>query len=460
LILASAASSGGLLTAPAALSAQRQLQPARAITASVGLTQILGRPTDRSIALSVHSPTDVEAYVEYGTAPGSLTARTQAAAVKAGVPCVFQLDALRADTRYAYRLLTRQSGQDAFSAGTEHTFFTQRATGRTFTFALQGDSHPERVGIMYDPNLYRRTLANVQKDQPDFYVLMGDDFSVGPLLRQGQLTQEGVNGLYVNQRQFLSAIGGSVPLFLVNGNHEQAARFLLKGTADSAPLFSGRARTTFFPLPAPDDFYTGDTEQIEGIGLLRDYYAWTWGDALFVVIDPYWHSPAQVDPSYGADPGRGAAGRGARAAGARAGDGGAGRRQAANPRAERAGANRDWWGMTIGDAQYRWLQDTLTESKARYKFVFAHHVMGTGRGGVEMADLYEWGGKDRTGQRQFEKYRPGWELPIHQLMVKTGVTIFFQGHDHLFARRTRPIRPSIGRRIARATSCRTRATCV
>ena len=33
--------------------------------------------------------------------------------------------------------------------------------------------------------------------------------------------------------------------------------------------------------------------------------------------------------------------------------------------------------------------------------------------------------------------RPGWELPIHQLMVKHGVTIFFQGHDHLFARQER-----------------------
>lgn len=30
--------------------------------------------------------------------------------------------------------------------------------------------------------------------------------------------------------------------------------------------------------------------------------------------------------------------------------------------------------------------------------------------------------------------RPGWEMPIHQLMVKTGVTVFFFCHDHLYAR--------------------------
>jgi hypothetical protein len=260
---------------------------------------------------------------------------------------------------------------------------------------------------MYDPDLYRRTLGNVQKDQPDFYLLMGDDFSVDPLISRGQLSQQNVDQLYIGQRQFLGAIAGSVPLFLVNGNHEQAARYLLKGTADSAPLFSGRARTRFFPLPGPDAFYTGDAEKVEGIGYLRDYYAWTWGDALFVVIDPYWHSPVQVDNEAGG--GGGGGGRGGNRA-------------------------RDWWGMSIGDAQYQWLKRTLEESKARYKFVFAHHVLGTGRGAVEMADLYEWGGKDHHGEFLFPKYRPGWELPIHQLMVKTSVTIFFQGHDHLFAR--------------------------
>ena len=57
-----------------------------------------------------------------------------------------------------------------------------------------------------------------------------------------------------------------------------------------------------------------------------------------------------------------------------------------------------------------------------------------GRGAVEVASTYEWGGEGRKGEGTFKEKRPGWDLPIHQLMVKTGVTIFFQGHDHLFAR--------------------------
>ena len=80
---------------------------------------------------------------------------------------------------------------------------------------------------------------------------------------------------------------------------------------------------------------------------------------------------------------------------------------------------------------------TLEQSQAKYKFVFAHHVMGSGRGGVDECDLYEWGGRNKRGDWEFSQRRPGWELPVHQLMVKHGVTIFFQGHDHLFCRQER-----------------------
>ena len=47
--------------------------------------------------------------------------------------------------------------------------------------------------------------------------------------------------------------------------------------------------------------------------------------------------------------------------------------------------------------------------------------------------MYEWGGHGEDGTWDFDEMRPGWELPVHQLMVKHGVTIFFQAHDHLFA---------------------------
>ena len=51
-----------------------------------------------------------------------------------------------------------------------------------------------------------------------------------------------------------------------------------------------------------------------------------------------------------------------------------------------------------------------------------------------MARDYEGGGNDKDGTYAFPSHRPDWAQPIHQLMVKYGVSIFFQGHDHLYAR--------------------------
>jgi hypothetical protein len=53
------------------------------------------------------------------------------------------------------------------------------------------------------------------------------------------------------------------------------------------------------------------------------------------------------------------------------------------------------------------------------------------------ANLYEWGGYNNDSVWQFNQMRPTWTLPIHQLMVKNNVTIFFQGHDHLFCQESK-----------------------
>ncbi len=390
-------------------------------------TLILGRPTDRSITISLTVPEDLELYFDYGTKPGAYGARTAGMRAKAGAPLAVLLEPLKPDTRYYYRMRSRRSAADAYTADTEHTFHTQRPPHSTFTFGVQGDSHPERLNRMYTPELYRRTLELVRRAQPDFYVMLGDDFNVDPLYNRNNLNLQTLSRVYMNQRQFLTTMAHSTALFLVNGNHEQAARIHLNGTPDNPAIYAGKARNLFFPLPAPDSFYTGDAEPVEFLGLPRDYYAWTWGDALFVTIDPYWHSPVEIDEQIGG-------GGGARPDGAKGKGKGKGQSRGGTNGGRR---NRDGWGMTMGDAQYQWLKKTLEESRARYKFVFAHHVLGTGRGAIEVSDLFEWGGRNRSGEWEFDQKRPGWAMPVHQLMVKNGVTIFFQGHDHLYARQER-----------------------
>lgn len=360
------------------------------------LSAVLGCPTDKSIVVNMLADSETECYVEYGLKSGSYACKSEKVTLTAGTPVNIEINKLQPDKQYFYRLRSRKSSQESFAEGKESTFHTQRSKRSKFTFGIQGDSHPERMGKQFDPVLYAQLLNAVANDKPDFYMTIGDDFSVDQL---NNVTPEAVHDVYATQRLFLGLVGQSAPIFLVNGNHEQAAECNLDGTANNVAVWAQTSRNTYFAQPAPDSFYTGDAQEVEHIGLLRDYYAWTWGDALFVVIDPYWHSPKPVDNVFGGGQ-----------------------------------KTRDLWNSTLGDVQYKWFKETLEKSKAKYKFVFTHHVLGTGRGGIEQAGLFEWGGKDNRGESQFALERPGWELPIHQLMVKNGVTIFFQGHDHIFAK--------------------------
>jgi hypothetical protein len=349
-------------------------------------TEIQGCPTDTSVTVNVVPAVAMNFYFEYGMATGAYTAQTTSQTATAGTPIETLIDGLRPNTHYYYRI--RYNG----AAGTEHSFMTQRAPGSTFAFDIQGDSHPERVKKQFNADLYVRTLTSAASDQPDFYITIGDDFSVDQLKTVDAAT---VTQLYINQRQWLGLV--DAPVFLVNGNHEQASLANIDGTPNNVAVWAQTARNAYYPQPAPNSFYTGDTQPVEFIGQLRDYYAFIWGDALFVIIDPYWHSTQTVDNQFGAS------------------------------RDDKK--NRNLWDITLGDAQYQWFQQTLENSTARYKFVFAHHVNGTGRGGIEVADSYEWG-----DAKNLAAHRPGWDKTIQQIMADTHVTIFFQGHDHLFAR--------------------------
>jgi Calcineurin-like phosphoesterase len=198
----------------------------------------------------------------------------------------------------------------------------------------------------------------------------------------------------VAQRYYFGTIAHTAPLFLVLGNHDGESGRWLDGTADNMAVWSNAQRKRYFPNPVPDAFYTGNATKDAHAGLLADYYAWEWGDALFVVLDPFWFTQRQ-----------------------------------------RGGDN---WGSTLGREQYDWLAATLAKSRAKFRFVFLHHLVGglgkEARGGVEAAPLYEWGGHDPDGRDVFKDKRPGWPMPIHELLVKNRVNLVFHGHDHLFVK--------------------------
>ncbi len=70
------------------------------------------------------------------------------------------------------------------------------------------------------------------------------------------------------------------------------------GTGSSRTIWAATMRKTYFPNPFPDGFYTGNATEEQQVGLPENYYAWQWGDALFVVLDPYWPTSGKGNESW------------------------------------------------------------------------------------------------------------------------------------------------------------------
>ncbi len=342
---------------------------------------LLARPARDSVTLCVLAYQDTEGSVAYGTEQGQLTRQTPPRQFTKGEPVDVVIGSLQPNTRYFYQF--RADG----IRNAEGTFHTQRTPGSEFTFTVTADSHlDERV----DAELYQRTLANALADAPDFHIDLGDTFMTEKHDSRANATRQ-----YLAQRYYFGQLCHSAPLFLVLGNHDGESPRGRGSEADSLALWSNLMRKRYFPNPVPDGFFTGNAARHPAADLLQDYYAWEWGDALLLVLDPYWFTPRQRGRS-------------------------------------------DNWKRTLGEEQYRWLQHTLEGSGATFKFIFIHHLVGgatpEGRGGAEAAKLFEWGGRNTDGSEGFEQHRPGWPAPIHQLFVKNGVTAVFHGHDHLYVK--------------------------
>jgi len=291
---------------------------------------------------------------------------------------------------------------ESFSAGTEHTFVTQRTRGSTFTFDIEADPHYNDVpGTV--PAVWQQTLTNILADLPDFLIDLGDTFMNEKYAATNPytMTQPGiVEACAAVRSQFFNIIGHSVPLFLVDGNHDPELGWWLSNSVPHAnpPVWGASAREQYYACPSPGGFYSGATNDDYYQQEPRDgYYAFEWGDALFVIYDPFWYSDQGVPKS--SDP----------------------------------------WAWTLGTNQYYWLKSTLENSTATFKFVFAHHLVGgsfdaQARGGLEYSPYFEWGGLNTNGTTGFATHRPGWPMSIRDLLLTNKAQVFFHGHDHLYCK--------------------------
>jgi Calcineurin-like phosphoesterase len=382
--------------------------PGKVIAVGFPGPELLGRPTGHSVTVNVVADAALQAYLEYGTSPGVYDHQTNTVNSQADEPIVAVIDGLASDTKYYYRMVYSENGGSTWTERDEHSFRTQRPPGETFVFTVTSDSHVDI--LLGQPATWQQTLTNVANDHPDFHLDLGDTFAMDNVS-----SEAGARSAYLFQRSasFFGLIGHSAPIFLAVGNHEQEEGWHLGDNANPAntpPVWGTNARKRYFLNPVPDDFYSGNTDTyyaIDGNQLHEDYYAWTWGDALFVVLDPFWYTTTKpfMGNTGGGEPGTGSG---------------------------------DRWDWTLGDNQYNWLKETLENSNAKYKFLFMHHPTGGTddyiRGGAAAGTYCEWGGYNEDGITWgFTTRRPGWSEPVHQVLIDNHVSAVFHGHDHQFA---------------------------
>ncbi len=355
---------------------------------------VLGAPTADSIRLKLYSADQSGSVIVSYRAEGDAgDKQTTPITLNRAAVLDAELSGLKAGTSYRYRVLLKPTTGNEIQSR-EYRFQTARAPGSSFTFTIQADSHLDENS---DLDIYKRTLTNVLTDQGDFHVDLGDTFMTEKHAEPftavvAQPTSKGtLDTRYIYERANFGAVTHSAPLFLVNGNHDAELGWLVDGSTQNIAIWASKARLEYFPIPQPGKFYSGDSFVDPNAGNRVAWYAWNWGDAQLIVLDPFWNTKQR--------------------------------------------ANSDPWNFTLGEKQYQWLTETLAPSTATFKIVFIHNLVGgldgAMRGGVEAAPFYEWGGKNLDGTNGFATRRPGWAQPIHDLLVKYKVAAVFHGHDHL-----------------------------
>lgn len=275
---------------------------------------ILGRITDNSATVRALFHSDARVTLTYGIQNMGPIASDQPVGiglvkqVVSGEPVDFVISGLSTNTRYFYRLTYDIGGTTRHSD--EFRFHTQRSPDSPFVFTVQADLHLDENT---SGEVYLQTLANASMDQPDFHFALGDTFMTGKYLKP-ELSQP----QYLAQRYYLGHLCHSAALYFALGNHDGES-----GNRGS----NGWATTTrkrYLPNPYPNGFFTGNSQREVEVGLPENYYQFEWGDAQFIVLDPFRHTTTRT-----------------------------------------RGGSSDNWYWTLGGHQYRWLKQSLEESDAK-----------------------------------------------------------------------------------------------
>ena len=372
----------------------------------LAVPEALFRPTESGCTLHWVPRGTVEARVLAGADPQRLSVvRELSSADAVTVP----MEGFGPDADVFLRCEFRRAGESEWRARPVRRVRTKRAAGQSYRVDLIADSHVYRAAkVAQRVRNLARTSQMVTADRPDFVVFLGDEPGVYSWHdAPGCMSQARAIERWAQWRSAYGPLLAAVPSFMCIGNHEGEGGFHQARSLDGHMMHYQRwgtvARKRHFLNPLPNtypqggenDGWVGDPSSPATGGAaegnrspLENYFAWTWGDALFVVLDVHRYTnvgggtPKSVD---------------------------------------------EW---TLGTAQLRWLEGVLESSDARWKIIIAHHLVGGS----------EWDLRGRSRQTDYVYGRGGaryaWvgeQRRISALMKRTGARLFLYGHDHVFA---------------------------
>jgi len=381
---------------------------------------IAGKVADTTATVNLTMDASVEGGIvvreDGGAYPAEPTAWTSYAA---GEVIEEDLTGLAADTLHQAKLLYRMPGGAVSMSSSECSFRTQRAALSTFKFGIVADHHAhgsKRNGYTDRIELISITHQNMIDAGLDFFFDLGDSIHCENISWGSARTQHEAERRHREYRDLIGSLGMACPLFFVQGNHEGEQKWRTEH-GDPTPDLALAARQKYIVNPnwSADFWQAGASVLPVGDFFKRtseSVYAWEWGDALFVVLDPYWRTGTKPHSNGTAD--------------------------------DTSAYEEDGWNWTLGLGQYNLLYSILAASSKTWKFVFVHQLVGGrqvegsitpyGRGGIQYVPYFEWGGKNLDDSEGFTAERVGWTYgSIHDMLVAAGVTAVFKGHDHFYA---------------------------
>ncbi len=345
------------------------------------LPPLLSCPTENSIRISaLNSKQTVDAVIELRKDGLQDWERRQPALkLSAHEILDWNISELSPAIRYEYRVLVKRATEESWRPAASGSFRTQRKGPSTYTAVLMTDPHTGSFPSSSGPVLtLDKVVRNAARAKAEFVLDLGDNVAWPGSREFPQKNSDGALSAYARYRRQIGPLSIQCPHFAVIGNWSgESGKFPEKSIETVTAV-----RRALLPGPNDKTYPQGGSER-------QDYYAFSWGDALYVILNIQTYSiPSNPDrfPTLMAD----------------------------------VNKISEW---TLGEKQMNWFETTLRNATERYRFVCMHHPAG-GNAGDDLNTLYGRGGARACNT--------GEQARIHGLMKRHKVQIFFYGHDHVF----------------------------